>query len=206
MARIVQCPRCSCTLRVPTDSRDDFLTCPRCLAEVPNPAHPAGTTGSQSAPTVRAESATTCPECGEPVGRNWRFCPNCEAPLRSPFPGGRSAPVDVRRDNTFVQVCMILLATLGGMGVVLMLLAGFGAASDGDFTFLGYLVAGLFVVGLIGALTVVFSKGKGSTAHAIGLAAYRSLTLAGAIVLLVVLSCSALGIYLFAMCFQGKPF
>ena len=203
MARTITCRRCSSILRIPAGSRDDFVTCPRCLAEVPNPAHPAGAAGVQAAPPARADTELSCQECGETVGRSWRYCPNCQEPLRGRSSRGRSAHTDVRRDNTFVQVCMILLATLGGTGVVLMLLAGLGAVTDGDYSFLGYVVAGLFVVGLIGALTVVFSKQKRTTAQAIGVAAYRTLTLAGAVALLLCLSCVALGIYLFAMCLQG---
>jgi hypothetical protein len=47
MSHEMPCPACHSTLRVPSDFSEPFLTCPRCLASVANPAH-ATTTSQQS--------------------------------------------------------------------------------------------------------------------------------------------------------------
>jgi len=199
MPRTIVCPRCSSTLRAPADSTDEFLTCPRCLAEVPALA----TDATQTTGPERDEPEATCRECGEPVGRDWRYCPKCQEPLWVRGRRGRSVVSDVRRDNVWIQVPMALLATLGGIGVVLMLFMGLGVASDGQFTTLGIILAALFVIGLVSALSVAVGGRTRGAAQAIGLIAYRSLAVAGVVVLVSLLSCTAGCIYLFVVCIQG---
>jgi hypothetical protein len=204
MRHFVTCPRCATTLRVPPDSADDFVTCPRCLAEVPRTGSSPPPAGVRTQPGEPPGSEPVCQECGEVVGRDWRYCPNCQEPLGMRGLRGRSLDYDVRRDNTFLRISMILLAVLGGCGISWMLLTGVADVNEGDFTMLGFVLAGVFVVGLIAALTVVFGPGKKTGIQAVGLAAYRSLTIAGIAVLLFFLFSMAFGIYLLAMCLQGK--
>jgi DNA-directed RNA polymerase subunit M/transcription elongation factor TFIIS len=199
MPRTVVCPRCSSTLRAPAGSTDEFLTCPRCLAEVPAPA----TDAIQTTVPERAEPDATCDECGEPVGRDWRYCPKCQEPLWVQRRRGRSVVADVRRDNVWIQVPMALLATLGGIGVVLMLYMGLGVAASGEFTTLGIVLATLFAIGLGSALTVVVGGRARGAGQAMGLIAYRSLAVAGVVVFVSLLTCTAGCIYLFVVCIQG---
>ncbi len=202
MSQTVVCPRCSSTLRAPAGSTDDFLTCPRCLAEVPTPAPESG--GIQTAVSQQEERDAKCGECGEPVGRDWRYCPACQEPLWvRRGRRGRSVAADVRRDNAWIQVPMILLATLGGVGVLLMLYMGLGVAANGEFTALGIILASLFAIGLVSALSVVVGRRGTSAAQTIGLIAYRSLAVAGVVVLVSLLTCTAGCIYLFVVCVQG---
>jgi hypothetical protein len=98
---------------------------------------------------------------------------------------------------------MILLATLGGVGVLMMLYMGLGVAADGEFKALGIVLATLFAIGLVSALSVVVGRRYTSTAQAIGLIAYRSLAVAGVIVLVSLLTCTAGCIYLLVVCAQG---
>jgi hypothetical protein len=203
MARSMTCWRCSTTLRLSSGKIDDFVTCPRCLAEV---AIDAGR------PVVSAiqESRDTapqppCPSCGGSVDREWHFCPACQESLRDDDRDHRrrTLDVDVRRDSTLLTVGMILLATFGGIGIVVMLLVGFATASEGQYQVLAYILAGLFVTGLIAALTVALGQKKRGRASAVGLVAFRSLTFAGVAVLLVFLVCVAAGIYFCIACLQG---
>jgi uncharacterized paraquat-inducible protein A len=195
MSQSLTCPRCSTALRVPTDAGDQSATCPRCLAEIPIAARQGVTTAPANVPEL------------ERVGAQWRFCPNCEEPLWRQGRHGRerSIELDVRRDNTALTVCMILLAVLGGTGLALTLLAAAAVqAADGkpDMPISIALIV-LFVSGLIGSLTVVLRKDKPSTGRAIGLAAFRSLTIAGILFLLFCLACVAVGIYVFVACLTG---
>jgi hypothetical protein len=191
MPRSITCPRCSTALGVPVSSTKESMTCPRCLAELQQP----GQHGITPTPANTPELEGVCPECGEPVGRNWRYCPNCEESLWDRGSRGRrrSMELDVRRDNTAFRVVMILLAALGGVGIVLLLLEGLTEAvqptvtgAPGTPAFLLFVLAGLFVVGCISALTVLFSKEEMGAGRAIGLAAFRSLVIVGLITLLAV--------------------
>src|SRR5579862_3856967 len=101
MPRTVVCPRCSSTLRAPAGSTDNFLTCPRCLSEVPAPV--PENAAIQTATPEREERDATCQECGEPVGRDWRYCPKCQEPLWVRARRGSSLAADVRRDNVWMQ-------------------------------------------------------------------------------------------------------
>jgi hypothetical protein len=192
----ITCPRCSAPLRVPADSKNESATCPRCLAELPKSGQEGITATAATAPG----SESLCPECGDPVGRGWRYCPNCQEPLwdRGPRRRRRSMELDVRRDNSSLRQCMIVLAVLGSLGIVWVLPQGVLAAEEGQFTSggFGFALAGLFVIGLISSITLLFSKGPMSTGRAIGLVAFRSLALTGIVILL----CLAVIIFLIIAC------
>jgi hypothetical protein len=175
---------------------------------VANPGWQRAESGVQTTPSDRPGRETLCQECGEPVDRDWRFCPNCQEPLRERGLRRHSAEVDVRRDNAGTSGSMILLAVLGGMGVLLTLWLGLAVrnqafVSDLSAPVLGSLVAGLFVVGLIASVTVLAgnrNRGPGAT---VGLIAFRSLAFAGVAFLVL----GALGLFLFIGCmaaFSGR--
>jgi len=139
------------------------------LAEIPVAARHGVTTTRANVPEVE----TVCPECGKPVSAQWRFCPSCEEPL---WRRGRerSIEMDVRRDSTFVTVCMILLAGLAGVGITLLFFVGAVVPAAIPIALLV-----LFISGIAASLSVVFRKDKLSTGRKIGLAAFRSLSFAG---------------------------
>jgi hypothetical protein len=202
MPTFITCPRCQSTLRTPPGASDEALTCPRCLAEVPKPVGQPSAAAVQTAPSDRGDSMTECQECGERVNREWRYCPNCQEPLGGARRRGPYADVDVRRDSTGMSVWMILLAILGGTGIALMLLGGISAGNEGLFVVVGWVVAILFVVGLIAALTVLLSNRKRSPAATVGLIAFRSLAFAGMAFLALFLFCVAVGIFFFVVCMK----
>jgi hypothetical protein len=200
MPTIIKCPRCQSTLRTPPGASPETFTCPRCLAEVANPGGQPSASAVQVAPRDGGDSMTECQECGERVNREWRYCPNCQEPLGGTRRRRSYADVDVRRDSTGVSVWMILLAILGGTGISLMLLGSISAGKEGLFAVVAWVVAILFVVGLIAALTVLLSSRKRSPAATVGVIAFRSLAFAGMAFLALFLFCVAVGIFFFVVC------
>jgi Double zinc ribbon len=119
------CPTCKLVLDLDADVQGRWLTCPRCLTSI-EPAQTGVTEAPLPRPIADAaerEARSVCPNCGRDVERSWRFCPNCEEPLRgrrrrSDIP---ELELDVRRDNTGSKVVGIVLGCLLIGGVVLIL-------------------------------------------------------------------------------------
>ena len=145
MPRSVTCPGCQRLLRVADDVTDAEVTCPRCLASVAVPAASAITSHEPS-----GARATTCRRCGRHVEAQWRFCPYCEAVLFGPRRGARGGFDDVvRRDRTGTNVLLILLAVLGGFGLLAYLAAAVASFDEGGWRLLVGIVLGLFFLFMI---------------------------------------------------------
>lgn len=84
------CPSCQADLRIPQWVRTADLTCPHCLAKVPNPRTTIKSLPSASSPAGAAaelpQSPKQCPECGHNAQAGWRFCPFCNAALEARLP------------------------------------------------------------------------------------------------------------------------
>jgi hypothetical protein len=96
MSARITCPGCNRVLLLPNDCTADVLSCPRCLARIPNPQAP------RASDAVQAE-----PPLSQPVG----IRPEMAAR------GGPIADVDVRRDNQGVKGSVVVLAVLGILGI-----------------------------------------------------------------------------------------
>ncbi len=133
MAREAICPRCRIRLMVDADSTERWLTCPRCLGSVINPATrdpseplpppptPPAEPGPQPAPVPepappRAPRPHYCPDCEAPVDPSWRICPHCSCPLRRPR-RREYVPVEGETRNDF-QITGIVLMIAGIVGIV----------------------------------------------------------------------------------------
>jgi hypothetical protein len=168
----VTCSACGQRLRVTEDVPGNWLTCPRCLASVLNPLRPGAPhreeflSETAEVPVVRR----LCPECRQPVESSWRFCPNCDFPLRARRRVLRDRPVDaeVKSDATVSIVVMSILGALVLFGIVIFVSSGgldlafFSGPSGGRFL----LLAGVgIVVVLVGVGVLVrASKGPGTKA------------------------------------------
>jgi hypothetical protein len=143
MPRQAACPSCGSTLRVLRDRQEPTLTCPRCLADVPNP-----NLAVQPQPPAEP-AAPVCPCCRERVERGWRICPYCEEPLhRSPALRADLPQLDVRRDTRGTTGGLFVLGVLGGIGLVVLLIP-----LGGDFGVVPFLVgAGVLGTILVAAL------------------------------------------------------
>lgn len=145
MPRSVTCPGCQRLLRVADDVTDAAVTCPRCLALVAVPEVSAITPQEPA-----AERPTTCRRCGRRVERQWRFCPYCEAVLFGPRRGARGGFDDVvRRDRTGTNVLLILLAVLGGFGLLAYLTAAVSTFKDGGLQLLIAIIVGVLFLAMI---------------------------------------------------------
>jgi hypothetical protein len=180
MAERFACPACGQGLRVPAGCDDSRLTCPRCLADIPNPA--AGT--FQAAPPLAAGGAIR------------------EAP--APRWVARPPDVAVRRDQRGTSVGLILLAVLGGVGLLLLgLPIGLSGLESGTAAPLVVLVGILLFFALISAVWV-YGRGPAPTgARGIGRVIVGTLAITGVVFAVLVLLAVAAVIVLFVVCFSG---
>jgi hypothetical protein len=88
MARTITCPSCSAALSLP-DHLTAAATCPRCLARIEPPSE--GITAETLPSPAPTPAIKGCPNCGESVQPDWRFCPHCQVRLPRP---GESPPED----------------------------------------------------------------------------------------------------------------
>jgi len=183
MALHIRCPSCGRDLVVAESARGERVTCPRCLAEVSVP--PAG--GVQTEPTERGAAGPACPRCGRAVEPLWLTCPWCEEPLRGGRPGAEGRPdLDVRRDRQGTGVALMILAVIGGLGILLI---GANLAALGQFV--GYQGLGVYVVALLflaGLSTIVVFVRSGGNPGAAGFrrVVVGTLAIAGVIILTVI--------------------
>jgi hypothetical protein len=152
MAHQVTCPSCGSGLRVPDDVTTTQLSCPRCLAQFDNPA--SASLPVQETPPLTVTSAgppPACPRCGGQVQPIWRFCPNCQSVLGG-SKAGRAVRVvdeDVRRDTKRTSIVLVLLAVLGGQGLVYFILMGIIQFQGGGWEVLIAVLLAVLFLGLI---------------------------------------------------------
>jgi hypothetical protein len=158
----VTCPSCGRSLLAREAALGSRGTCPSCLAEITIPET------EQPAPSVQAdrpeprERGPSCPNCGRVVEAIWVTCPWCEEPLRGRHDRSYGRPdLDVRRDRTGTGAALIVLAVLGGLGVLAFGIQAVGALSEGYFQpLISLLVALLFLAGLTTIIVFVRSRGN----------------------------------------------
>jgi hypothetical protein len=194
-----ECPGCKARLRIADGIVSRTVTCPRCLAEVPNPGH--------AQPALVAEPVTEaympCPRCKKQILPHYYFCPNCNAPLfgrpGSRVPADEIVENDFRRDKGSVSVLLAVLAVLGLMGIAsfgLPLLAG---AMQGRPGAVGPLIVGICILIAVGGLSLIFGGRRFAAENVLRLLAVAGGLFAGVIVLAM-----ALFVFLFVVCLAGS--
>jgi hypothetical protein len=167
------CPSCSRLLKVPDDVKTSQLSCPRCLAKFDNPA----------ATTRQVEEPLTV-TLAEPHRR-------------------RAVTIvdeDVRRDTKGTSVVLILLAILGGLGLVFYLWAGFASLQNGGGEILiGVLLSVLFL-GLLTTGIMFWRTRDNPSQRGFGRVVVGTLAMTGG---LIAISCSiglAVIVFFFVAC------
>ena len=201
----VSCPRCHNQLRVAPDA-GRWLTCPRCLASVGNPADFAVTTETrpESAPHRDEPPVETdvCPECGKDVQPRWRLCPFCSAVLRRrELSIMRPVEDDVRPDSKGTVVGICLLGGLSVAGVVVLLWLGTGLADFAGLSWVLYLGIGVVLVVAAGCGLLAY-LGRGRAGTSASLVAGASTITGLVMALLVFLLLSACVVFVFT-CGKG---
>jgi len=151
MKHKITCARCQNLLVIEADSRTTGLTCPRCLAPVPNPAL-AVTTVKELKPSVASlsddDDGAECFGCGKSIKNDWRYCPYCDAELRRPRrQPAADTDAEVRFDLSIAGGGLVGLGFLGTCGVFAYLIHG-GAFQQLEVV-LGVL-GGMFLVVMVG--------------------------------------------------------
>jgi hypothetical protein len=142
-----------------------------------------------------------CPRCGKPTKTQWLFCPHCEEPLKAP----RGAGVDalVRRDTRRTSGFIILLSTLGVLGLMIAVLVTGGALAQGNFQ--PVLVLLLCLLALVGVSTIgSLIRGQGDLqGKGAGRIFLNALTLGGGLVAAAALLGFAGLVFAFVVCLAG---
>jgi hypothetical protein len=114
------CPACNVKLVIPGGLVAPTLTCPRCLAQLPNPL-------ATATDVVAAEKVDRCFRCGTSTQPEWNYCPSCMSPLcvQAPRPTFvTDAGTDVRRDGHGALAGLAILIVLSVIGAGGLMLAG----------------------------------------------------------------------------------
>jgi hypothetical protein len=209
-----KCEACQRVLRIPDDVTEPSLTCPRCLAKVPNPnvMVRSGPPPREGSPDVlAAQPAITtlpCPRCGKPVERAWRRCPYCEEPLRRSRAQTSLASVDaeVRRDTGAIGGGLILLAALGGLGIALFFFRASAAAARGGAQPLVIGLVVLLFLALLSTGIVLWRTRENPAKRGIGRVVFGTLALAGTLIAGTFLLGLAALVFLFIACASGARF
>jgi hypothetical protein len=175
MTDVITCPGCGRRLVLPAGVEADFLSCPKCLAQIPNPRQrdaPA-TAGIQTGPTA----------------------PRWE-PHRL-----RSASLDdeVQGDTRKATGCIGLLAVLGGVGSFLVLATWLKFAGSEPGAVSESLVA-LFSVLAVAAVVAIVQLARGKTPTAGNVVVGTLATFGG-----LILVWFAFLIFLFLVCLVNPP-
>ncbi len=203
MAQRVPCPGCGKTLRIPDGVTAPWLSCPHCLAQLPNPQAAAGIQTTPSAPAAR----TTCPACGETIEGTWRYCPVCREDLRRPGgPRGSAVPdVDVRRAQRGTSVFLILLAVLGGLGFAYGVLVSVAMLGEGTAWPAAIFLAIVLGIGALSAVRVYDRPQPPTGARGVGSVVVRTLAGLGCLFGVLVLVGIASIIILLIVCLSNPP-
>ncbi len=183
MSTRLTCPGCGRILLLPADCTAETLSCPRCLARIPNPQAAPGPTAVQT--TV---SSPPPPPTSLTRDRPWRPDRDVEV------------DVDVRRDNRRTGGCMIALAVLGALGLVYTLLGSTALAKEGVFEPLVILLGILAVATIISVVRVYGGQPGPSTGSKVGRTVLSVLTISGVLVATALLLIGAGVIFLFVVC------
>jgi hypothetical protein len=185
MSTRLTCPGCHRVLLLPSDCTAETVSCPRCLALIPNPQAAPGPTAVQEtlppapAPAAVPPSAVT------------------KARLRAPEV---DVDVEVRRDTRRTSGCMIALAVLGAVGLIYTVLGSAALAKGGVFQPLMVVLAILTVATLISVARVYADRPSESTARNIGRTVLSVLTISGVLVATALLLIGAGVIFLLVIC------
>jgi hypothetical protein len=203
MPQRIQCPGCGKPLRIPDGVTDPWLSCPHCLAQLPNPQTVAGIQTTPSAPVPR----TTCPACGESIEGSWRYCPRCQEDLRRPGVPRRStgADVDVRRDQRGTSVFLLLLAVLGSLGFGYGVLVSLSFLDEGTAWPLAIFLAVVLGVGSLSAVCVYNKPQSPTGARGVGHVVLRTLAGLGCLFGVLILVGIASFIVLLVVCLTNPP-
>ncbi|HEY7311713.1 MAG TPA: hypothetical protein VH643_20290 [Gemmataceae bacterium] len=183
MSTRITCPGCNRLLMLPDDCTADVLSCPRCLARIPNPQALRSSDAVQAEPPPPSSPAVIQPEAaarGEP---------------------GPLVDRDVRRDQRGVKGSVVVLAVLGSLGICYALFGSLVVAQE-DRT-IQPLLATLGVLALLtaGSAFWVFVRRPSETTGAnIGRTLLGVLTLSGVLVGVGFLLAVAGVILLFVVC------
>ncbi len=197
MPRSVTCPGCRRVLRVPEDVTSSEITCPRCLAAVPNPK-----LGPAIAVAEAPARTSSCPRCGTRVQEHWKFCPNCEAYLLGPRRGirGRRLDVDVRRDSTLTTVLLILLAVLGGFGLFGYLLVAVTTFEHGGYWIMAGVILTILLLSMISTGIMFWRTRDDPSRRGVGRVIVGTLALTGGLFAFSCVLGAAFFIFLFIEC------
>lgn len=196
-----QCPACQAQLRIPDSISAPSVTCPRCLAEVPNPGARSEPGFPLAAETPAHTVATRpCPECRKPVLPHYYFCPHCDAPLRV---GNTRVEGEVRRDTQGTGIGLIVLALLGAVSLFIPFLTGLGMAARGRPQ--GVATAGIIMIFvlLVGTGIMWWQTIGNPQARGLARAFLTGLAFAGFAVAATAALAFAAVIVLFAVCLAG---
>jgi predicted RNA-binding Zn-ribbon protein involved in translation (DUF1610 family) len=199
MSHEIACSACHRILRVEKAPTSPWLTCPRCLARVVNPAalvrtdFPSAPARSEPASPGEVAGAPTCLGCGREVRGSWRVCPECGEPLRRPALLPRD-DLDraAHRDNNGSRAVAIVLGVLVVLGIILFFALGgvdlVNASKEGP----GVLGIGVLALGaiVVGVLAIAYNS-KNPTATAVSGIVGGVTFGVGAVLLVVLLSCLA---------------
>jgi hypothetical protein len=216
MREIVACPSCHARLRLPDEPPPGGMTCPRCLAQVPYefptviqaaPIHapavpPAAIQTAPTEPEPEPRRSSKCPYCGKQVDPEWLFCPGCEEPLRSSRTGSRNNGVDkdVKRDGKAVNVILILMGIMGGIGTLWYFAAAIGAPQSQQMVLSG--VAFFLFLALLSTAIMFYRTRHEPSKRGIGRVLASTLMMIG---ILMTVGCSvalAMVITIFVVCFS----
>jgi hypothetical protein len=178
MPHRVTCPGCGRALSVPDDVKTAQLSCPRCLAKFDNPA----------AATVDRPAPSSAPPVSEP-----------ETVLRRQSRGavGKVVDEDVRRDTRGTNVFLILLAVLGGLGLIFYIFAGVASLKDGGGSALLAIALGILFLGMITTGIMFWRTRDDPSQRGLGRVLIGTLAMTGG---LIAVSCVA-GVAVFAFFF-----
>lgn len=182
MSTRLTCPGCGRALLLPADCTAELLSCPRCLARIPNPQALDTSAAIQATPSAAPPSAPPSTSVTERSAQMPRV------------------DVDVRRDSQRTNGCLVVLAVLGAIGICYALLGGMAMAHDRIFQPL-LVTLGLLAVFTIASIAWVYShRPSESVSGNIGRTVLGVLTLTGAIVTAGFLLVMAGVIILFVVC------
>jgi ribosomal protein S27E len=154
------CPRCQHRLQLASDVDSRWITCPRCLQSIPNPAGlDGGNRPDDEGTYATATEARSCLSCGRTLESDWNRCPYCSGrsrPQRSLLERRPLADLDVERDTSGTNVGLVVLGVLLIAGVILFLTFGglnLLYASREPRPFLAF--AGILLIIFIGGLVAI---------------------------------------------------